>query len=310
MDPALARLRIPPGEAGCPAGDGYCPDQELFERLVSELAVAITSPVVAPAHTGGSKQFLVGLSSTATGISATRAQWIRGSEGDGGQGDVNASPDSLLLFHRVQVRKGLPFGFEVGGTAGCAPGTSMWTFGGQLKLAIIEGFRSSYGVLPDVSLRVTWDFLVGTPQLSAAVTSADLVASKEFVLGQGWSVAPFLGGQLSGMSVASSVVDLTPSESAFDRCRPLPGREGDNGEDLCAGDASDDKNLSAFLPVSHARFRFVAGTGAEYAWLRLGASVMFDLAAFAPSMQARARDFGGDRVATHLAVALTAGAAY
>src|SRR3954468_16786183 len=48
MDPELSRLRIPPGKGGCPASGPFCPNDEAFERLVSDLGVG-----VAPAVDGG-----------------------------------------------------------------------------------------------------------------------------------------------------------------------------------------------------------------------------------------------------------------
>ena len=70
MDLALSRFRTPicPGEPRSPIQ--WCPDQEQFERLVSEMAVALSPPMTTPAHSLGPRGFQIGFSSTITTIDA------------------------------------------------------------------------------------------------------------------------------------------------------------------------------------------------------------------------------------------------
>lgn len=310
MDPALSRLRVPAGHGSCPAERGYCPDQELFERLVSEIAVAMTTPVSAPAHSEGPRGFYVGLSTTATRIASDGMHWLRGSQGPAsGDAETNEEPDSALVWHRLELRRGLPFGVELGGSLGHAGNTSFWSLGGQIKVALFEGFRHGWGALPDVSVRLSWDLLAGVPALSAAVTSLDLVLSKPFVLGNGLRLAPLAGGQLSAAAVSSGQVDFTPGLDAFAECRPQP-KLADDLTLQCDGDASDSQNAGAFKPVRQLRLRFVAGAGLELAWFRLGGTLLFDFAGLAPHLHVDGREWGGDRVSTHIAGALSAGAVF
>ena len=131
MDLALSRLRWHRRTAPSAgrAGAVYCGDQELFERLVSELAVAMAPPVIGPARTVGARAFQLTFGTTVTSIEGGESYWRRGTEGSHGiESDdddpetpvtsraifgVNESPQAALVWNRVQVRKGLPFGFEV-----------------------------------------------------------------------------------------------------------------------------------------------------------------------------------------------------
>src|SRR5712671_6074927 len=88
MDLALSRLRIAGGLANCPPSvAGFCPAQELFERLVSELAVAMAPPVNTPARSLGSRGLGLSIDTTMTSIEGRRPYWVLGTEGDG-RGDV------------------------------------------------------------------------------------------------------------------------------------------------------------------------------------------------------------------------------
>src|SRR5690242_17090379 len=86
MDLALARLRL--GAAQCEgemiaiaAYAMHCKDQEMFERLVSEYAVAMAPPASGPARTLGARGFSLTLDTTLTGIKAGEPYWVNGTEG-------------------------------------------------------------------------------------------------------------------------------------------------------------------------------------------------------------------------------------
>ena len=113
MDPALSRLRVPPGEGGCPDAGAFCPNDEAFERLVADLSVGIAPPVSGGAATLGLRGFSVHLSLSLTPISGQH--WISGTEGpDAAASGHNPAPGGTLTWNRLEVRKGLPFGFEAG----------------------------------------------------------------------------------------------------------------------------------------------------------------------------------------------------
>src|SRR5690606_3838330 len=145
------RLRIAGGNTGCASTSdvNFCKDDELFERLVSELGVALAPPMASPAASHGPSSLSLVLDVTVTNVDAHAAQWSRTQAG------ANGEPDAALAWTHATIRKGLPFGFEVGTSIGRGHATSLWSLGLSLKWALVEGFRTGIGALPDVALKAT-----------------------------------------------------------------------------------------------------------------------------------------------------------
>ncbi len=271
---------------------GYCPDQEMFIRLVSELAVAMAPPADSPARTIGPRALQLNLDITLTSIEAQQSYWALGTEGDGGRGseDVNTNVPSFLVWNRLAVRKGLPFGFEVGATLGQGVSTSLWSLGLALKWALFEGFRTGLGRLPDVSVQAALSRSVGSSQASVRLYAIDFTLSKPFVVAQTWSLSPFAGVQALFSHVDSGVIDITPgsgpatppdpSGDAYAACNPKPGHRS-SGTPTCAADgsAADFAYNVVFDPVSQTRVRAFLGAQARYQMLIVSLSTIFDLAA-------------------------------
>ncbi|HEY2734066.1 MAG TPA: hypothetical protein VGI70_08775, partial [Polyangiales bacterium] len=184
MDPALARLSFAPGRGPCPAGGAPCPDNQAFELLASELAVALAPVVDGGAASDGVRGFYLGISTTATPIRADQRYWVRGSRGTDPTDSENHGVDSMLAWNRVDVRKGLPFGFEVGSSLGYGADTSLWVLSAELRLVLFEGFRTGLGALPDVALRGVTQAMFGSSELSVQTRTLDVTVSKPFVIAQ------------------------------------------------------------------------------------------------------------------------------
>ncbi len=289
MDVALSRLRIVSGNPGCPATAelSYCPANAAFERLVSELAVTLAQPVSHGAASLGSRGFYLGVSSTGTPISATQRYWATGTVGDVRGADWNATPDALLVWNRLELRKGLPFGLELGSSIGQGIDTSMWVFGGELKWALLEGFHSGAGQLPDLAVRGTMQTTLGSRQLSLQTNTVDVTLSKPFVVGEHYRVTPFAALALLFVRASTGRIDLTPDVNAF-ACKPAAASGAHNGASTTtgsvpqctSGDATtqaDVQNYATFEPVSQTRTRMFLGVeGAEH-WFTMSLAFAFDL---------------------------------
>lgn len=324
MDLALSRLRIVGGVEGCenPINDQqFCPDQELFERLVSELAVSMAPPISAPARSVGPNAFALSFDTTLTSIDADRVYWSAGTEGsgDGVSSEVgnNEDPDSMLVWNRLRARKGLPFGFEAGASLGHGPQTSWWTFGLSLKWSVFEGFRTGLGQAPDVSVEGTVLRGVGSSQATVQLYVLDLTLSKPFVLAPNWTVSPFVGLQTLFVDVSSGVVDLTPggpagssgtpepARDAVHACRAEPGHQP--GTTLqCTGDGSDYVNDVVFEDVTQTRARAALGAQARYKSFTMSLSLLFDLVT--PGLAAEARRLSDSQISSQVTGNLTLGA--
>lgn len=295
MDVALSHLRVPGGDPRCPLPEGsWCVDAELFERLLSEVAMAVAPGVVEPAATLGASGFYLGVSSSVTTIAADGTHWIRGSEGDAANADelTNTSPSSALVWNRIHARKGLPFGLELGASAGHALATSTWAAGANLKLAIIEGLRSRPRYMPDVAVRLSYERMFGSHQFDLDVVGLDLLVSRPFLVSDEWLLAPLGAVQMLWVDVDGGLVDLTPEG-------PL-GCQND-----CSLGGADPQNTVRLPRMSQRRYRLVVGAEARRDWLLITGSVAYDPAP--PDVDTAMPAFGGRSVEAQLSVQLATG---
>jgi hypothetical protein len=310
MDPELSRLRLPPGKGGCPASGPFCPNDEAFERLVSDLGVGVAPAVDGGAASLGLRGFSLELSLSFTPISGRH--WIQGSAGpDAATHAFNPSPNGMLTWNRLEVRKGLPFGLEVGGVLGHGLDTSLWLLAGEVRASLFEGYRTGLGALPDVAVRAVFQSLLGSPQLALHTWSFDVTLSKPYVVGGRHRLTPLLALQALIVSAHTQSIDLTPDESAWDACgQPPPAPTSDDPDEVpvlpagatCASTsaAQDLQNTRRFADVNQTRIRVFAGIEERYGPFSSALSLGLDL-----TVPQRHADTTGDGVDSDLRRALT-----
>lgn len=293
MDPVLSRLRIVYGR-GCAGGSAevLCKNAESFERLASELGVALAPALVSPASSHGPSGISLALDTTITSIHADDAHW---------RGTVSAqSPDPVLVWTHATLRKGLPFGLEVGASIGRGHATSLWSLGLSVKWAIVEGFRTGLGALPDLAVQASTTRSMGLDDLTLATHTLDLLLSKPLHVGAGYRIAPMLGTQLLFLEAESGLVDLTPGPDttadepqtvedvdAFQACKPGPAGPGDAVPLECTGSGIDFANNVQFSPISQTRLRMFIGGELQYGVWRFSTSLGIDL--ITPALEAMRR---------------------
>ncbi len=273
MDVTLQRLRIPAMDGtDCPVGTPlgtprmYCADDEAWTRIMAQLGFASAPPVLSPARTLGERGFYVGIEGWLTGIDTDTGgdsnYWRLGTEGDEGSGAEgrNRFPASLLLWNRIELRKGFPFGFELGTSIGHLNGSRLWALGLEIKWALFEGYRTGVGILPDISVRGAVETITGNPQFNLTVPSFDVMLSKPIVVARAATITPYLGGQAIWIFADSELIDLTPT--------------------IDAGDPAtiEDLNNDVVFPQRRmARVRGFAGVQARYQTFTLIGSFVCDL---------------------------------
>lgn len=318
MDPATERFVAQP--AGLPAGHscqsiaafpeaavaaglrpqdlGCRPDHASFQNMVSELGFAIAPNAFHPARTTGIGGFRFGVEAsytrispgrTATATGGTAPYWQVGTRGaeDPNSRELpsrNGEPDSLLQIYTVKAMKGLPLGFELGGSLGYVANTSLWVVGGDLRWSLLEGFREGVlGYLPDVSLGGGVRTLTGTSRFYLTTLGVDVKLSKPIPLADSAQLIPTLGFQRLMIFGDSNVVDSTPNVDALDQC----GFDGPNpttGAPSCRNRYSngqeangDFANSFTFQKVRTHRNRALIGLHYKYEILWLGSQFAFDL---------------------------------
>ncbi|MBE0503457.1 MAG: hypothetical protein IBX46_04935 [Desulfuromonadales bacterium] len=166
-----------------------------FNELVKEAGMVIAYRGIAPAEPGGLTGFDIG--AEASFIKIDNDLWAEVL-------DSNDVP-SYLPVPRVHVRKGLPFGIDLGASYSMVPSSNIKVIGGEIQYAMMDGSMA----LPALALRGHYSTLRGVDDLDLETYGADVVASKGFLF-----LTPYIGagvmrtdGEYTGNVVALHNLD-------------------------------------------------------------------------------------------------------
>jgi len=318
MDLALSRLRLPSGGQALPGGGvtcsgtgvgggvvTFCPDNDDWRRLMSQQGFALAPPILSPARTVGYRGFYLGIETGSSGIAASSRgtvgfantdstlpniggrygpseYWHRGTEGDSRATfeEGNRFVDSSVTWMRLAMRKGLPFGFELGASIGRPFHSSLWMWGLSVKWSLLEGFDHGLpAIVPDIAVRGSVHTMSGDGQYNLTVPSLDLIVSKGIVLGSQATLTPIIGAQLMWIVADSELVDLNPeADSAFDSCPQLPNSTATTGGTPCpSGSSAHFNDRAVFDQVRARRTRIALGMQLRFRALTIAATFHFDL---------------------------------
>lgn len=282
MDLTPNRLRIeaaPDTDCAPDFGSGFrrdwCADGDAWRSLATQFSSILIPAALGPARTRGPRSFYLGLELGLTGIDASADYWQRGTAGRGSSG-MNGAVDGALALVRGNVRKALPFGFEIGGTAGYLANTSYWVVGLDVRWALLEGWTGHNNLVPDFSVRGAVTTMMGNGLVNGTVATVDATLSNSVILGDGFELSPYVTGQLNWVFMDSELVDLTPETSAFDECDPDPSTP-EAPRSTCRGDGTDYNHNVVFPSVRTMRPRLVLGAQGRYDAVTLNAALSFDL---------------------------------
>ena len=279
------------------------PDNVAFKRLVNQLGFALAPTAMHSARTTGFGGFNLSLEATYTKISNDADYWKRGTEGpvdpSTNQASViNSSPQALLQQYSLKLRKGFGFGLEVTGVVGFMPKTSIINGGADVRMALLEGFRTGVlGIFPDVAVGGGVRTITGTPELQLTTVGLDAQISKPLTIADQSVLTPWIGYQYLWIFGDSGLVDLTPGTSAIGYCNyagsNVPGNPDPSqtykdtsgvhniytGQPVCksGGSPSDFNNNTVFDPVRVHRQRLMFGLNYRYEMVMAGAQFITDL---------------------------------
>ena len=314
MDPALERLVHAAGATSGPCnnpgdpgkyvtGAAPCsPDNGAFTRLINQYGFAFAPMAFYPARTTGYGGFQVGIQAAYTSIDSDAEYWQKGTQGPKdpvtGQNSVkNNSPDSWLQVYNLNLRKGLPFGFELGVNLGYMARTSIMSGGADVRWSLLEGFRTGLlGILPDLSIGAGVRTITGTPQFQLTVASGDAMISKPIPIADSSIFTPYIGYQFIRIFGDSGLIDSTPNTDALGYCnyqgQKVPGgydemgkppAGGYTGQPVCGdgtnrnGSPDDLNNTKVFQRTRITRHRIVAGLSYRYEMITIGGQFITDL---------------------------------
>jgi hypothetical protein len=333
MDPAIERLTLPytppadqalPGlsvgvAGGCTnqgrfipniGGGVQCrPDNVAFAKLINQFGTAIAPTAMHSGRTTGFGSFHLSFEGAFTTIDNSASYWKDGTRGPQDASNKrfsirNNDPAGALQAYSIKIRKGFPFGFEVGAQVGTVAQTNIVTGGADVRLSLLEGFRKgALGILPDLAAGGGVRTISGTPQFNLTVASFDLQISKNLPIAESSILIPYVGYQQLWIFGDSGLVDLTPKTDPLGYCNfsgpNVPGNSDPNkfsnpsdpngsriydGQPNCSGNGSaprgvvsDFNNTTVFEKVRLQRRRLIVGLHYRYEYLYLGGQFITDI---------------------------------
>jgi hypothetical protein len=316
LDPALERL-VTAETADCRSDAGaYTPiggvvggrtapclaDDVAFKKLINQFGFALAPSAMHSARTTGYGGFHLSIEAVYSTINPGKDYWKRGTQGprdpNTNQPSIrNDSPPGLLQDYSLKFRKGFGFGLEVTGVVGLMPQTSIISGGADVRLSLLEGFRTGIGgVLPDVAVGGGVRTITGTSQFQLTVMGLDGQLSKPLPIAGSSVITPWVGYQYLFIWGDSGLIDLTPATDAIQACnysgQAVPGNPDDSktttgdasgahvydGSPVCkGGQPFDFNNNTVFEPVRLRRHRLIAGVNYRYEMVMVGGQFMMDL---------------------------------
>jgi hypothetical protein len=306
MDPAIERLVLDPncrtaqGEFndsdlqvlidGLGRKDHCVPDDAAFKKLINQYGFAFAPTAMHSARTTGFGGFHLSIEAAYTKISDGEDYWENGTQGtrdaSSNQASVrNTSPQSLLQLYSLKFRKGFGFGLELAGVVGFMPKTSILSGGADVRLALLEGFRTGVGgILPDIAVGGGVRTITGTAQFQLTTVGIDGQISKPLPVADSSVITPWLGYQYLFIFGDSGLVDLTPGTDAIGYCNytgpnvPGNGNEPHSGQPVCNGGSQlDFNNNTTFDAVRLERQRMLFGLNYRYEMVMVGGEFIWEI---------------------------------
>lgn len=186
----------------CPNACGSAvQDTEGFRNLTRDLGQVFAPRFSAPAETLGEAGFAINLMTSLSFIDNDADYWQKAVE--------DRNPSSSLFTGHLQIRKGLPFSFEIGTDLSYLFASEMFDVGAQLKWALNEGFY----YFPDVAVRGTVNTLLGSQDLNLITAGWDISVSKAFSVASVMSLTPYVGYQQLHIIASSRVLNSYPQDT-------------------------------------------------------------------------------------------------
>ncbi len=303
MDPALERLvvdsdcRSPAGvynDAFNARGEWCAPDHASFKRLMNQYGFALAPSAMHSARTTGFAGFHLSMEAAYTKIDDDAEYWKNGTQGTVDPSSNlasirNSSPSPLLALYSAKIRKSFGFGLELTGVVGFMPKTSIISGGADVRLSLLEGFRTGLaGILPDIAVGGGVRTITGTPQFQLTTVALDAQISKPLPIADSSVITPWIGYQYVWMFGDSGLIDLTPGTDAVGYCNfagpnvpgnPDPSKAGQfDGQPVCNGGSPlDFNNNVVFNKVRLERQRLLIGVNYRYEMVMLGGQFITDI---------------------------------
>ncbi len=194
---------LAPGQDQALANDA----KRRFGILSSEMAMALSGPILDPASTTGHAGFdfaFEGAYQPVHDAPIGTAMFGFGVE----PWPTRASSPGSLTTTGVHVRKALPWSFEFGGRVTYLNKTNYFAAQGEAKWALNEGFDK----VPDIAIRAAYTRLFGQAQWNLGSTDVDLLVSKRWGVSAVTSFTPYAALRYTFVTASSQRIDFQSIE--------------------------------------------------------------------------------------------------
>lgn len=180
---------------------GYLPNDERWRAFATQLGYVLAPRLASPTETLGHSGFHIGTMWSGTFVSGDEPYWQVTERAR------TEAPSSLLHTLQLDVRKGLPFSFELGVNLMWLVESQIFAPGLEVRWALQEGYK----YVPDLSVRGSVNHMVGNRDMQLTTAGFDLGISKGFGLFGIVHVAPYASWSFLWVAASSRVIDPTPT---------------------------------------------------------------------------------------------------
>lgn len=174
-------------------------NEAAYRKLSRDLGLLTQPRNAAPAGTLGTAGFAFQLNHSFHTIDAQSEAWQLGR--------VTPSNEDLIHVSHFHARKGLPFGFEFGGSVGHLWGSELMTVGTEIKWSPLEDI---YWPAPDLSFRGSVGTLLGTPTLNVTTVGFDALLGVRVGVGNVMIISPWAGYSMAAVISSTRMLDADP----------------------------------------------------------------------------------------------------
>ncbi len=179
--------------------------KQRFAILSSEVALALSGPLLQPASTTGHAGFDVAFEG---GYSPVHDAPVGSLAPPPGFSDrpwtTGGAKPAEVWTSGVHVRKSLPFSFEVGGRLTYLAKSSYFAAQGEAKWALNEGFE----YVPDLAVRLAHTKLFGQKDWNLGATDLDFMVSKRWGVNGVTSFTPYAAARFTFLSASSEMLQF------------------------------------------------------------------------------------------------------
>jgi len=184
----------------------YDPDREVTQRtenkaytqLMREVSLAMGPKMAGPAASLGSLGIEAAYELSLVDTNANLDYWQKAAD----------NPQASVQAGTLRVRKGLPYGLQIGSVLTHLFDSNMWAIGAELNMSFIDGFVN----IPDVAARVTANTVLGNADLGMLIVGTDFIISKAFGIGGIVSLQPWAGYSMTFTHVNTHQIDVYPND--------------------------------------------------------------------------------------------------